>query len=101
MADVLQQKFMGSKSRVIKEISKPDNGDKPFQLIQNYDEYEITTTEGKSTEERNKKLSIKTINTESYDKEAEIAKREDQKPSKRKAAAERNAKKVEVKKDQE
>ena len=99
MAEILQEKFMGSKSRVIKEVSKPTNGDKPYQLIQNYDEYEVTTTVGKKTEERNKRLSTKTIKTETYDKPVEVEKREEQKPSKRKA------KKVEfnrsVSKDQE
>jgi hypothetical protein len=88
MAEVLHERFIGAKTIVVKRVEKPSGGDKPYELCQEFKEYEVTTTEGKKIEQRDKRQFIRTIKTETYNKEAEIAKREDQKPSKKKQSKE-------------
>lgn len=89
------ERKLETKSKVIKTVKESETGDQPYELVQEYDEYEIIDDFGQSRiEKRNVRLATHTISTDKYDKEAEVEKREE-KVTKKKATKKKSAKSAE------
>ena len=91
------ERNIGQKEVVVKTVKQPSRSkDKPYELVQVYDEYEVyDANNNKTIQQRNKRQFMRTIKTAEYNKEVEVEKREEEKPSKKRAAKKATKKRVE------
>lgn len=80
------ERFLGHKEQVVQTVKDAPVGSKPYELVHEWDEYEVVDNDGRrKTEQRNKRSFIRTITTDAYKKEEEVEKYEESN-SKRKSA---------------